>query len=248
MLRFQDVSFTIGTKTIIDSISFSIEKGDFIVVLGQNGAGKSTLFDLISGKKTPSSGSIMYHDTDITRSDDIARSTFIARLYQNPRHNVVASMTVEENLALSLYKNKTCSPVALGLSMLKDQFDSLLAALFQDPKAMRNTQMSDLSGGQQQSVAAITVTASVPEMLLLDEPTAALDPGSATKVLQFLHAQIKNHHITTLLITHDPYLALALGNKIWVIEAGCMKKQIDKTVTTNIHPEDLIGHIAYDAI
>jgi putative ABC transport system ATP-binding protein len=248
MLRFQNVSFNIGTKTIINLISFSIEKGDFIVVLGQNGAGKSTLFDLISGKKMPSSGSILYNNKDITRSDDIVRSTFISRLYQNPRHNVVTEMTVEENLALSLYKDKICTPFFSGFSALKDQFDRLLADLFQDPERIKKTKMSDLSGGQQQSVAAITVTASTPEMLLLDEPTAALDPGSATKVLQFLHTQIKNHHITTLFITHDPYLALALGNKIWILEEGQIKKQIDKTKTTDIHPKDLIGHIAYELI
>jgi len=247
MLQFSSLSFSIGHKKIIDSISCSIQKGDFIIVLGHNGAGKSSLFDLISGKRIATRGTIMFQNRDITQVSEIQRARFIGRLHQNPRNNVISTMTVEENLALSLYKD-TYATLKGGKSRLTDQFATLLSGLFSDTKTILKTKMKDLSGGQQQTIAALMITTHVPELLLLDEPTAALDPNAATQVLQFLHKQIQTHQITTLLITHDPYLAVHLGNKIWILERGKLKKEIDKTVQKDIHPEQLIGHIAYEKL
>lgn len=244
MFHFSSVSFSIGRKKIINSISCSIDQGDFIIILGYNGAGKSTLFDLISGKKIPTSGTITFQDKDITNIGEVERADFIARLHQNPRHNGVSSMTVEENLALSLYKNRNAT-LQQGTSCLKGQFSTLLSRIFPNVKQILKTKMSDLSGGQQQTIATLMITANIPQLLLLDEPTAALDPNAATQVLQCLHEQIRTHQITTLLITHDPYIAQHLGNKIWILEQGTIKKKIDKTFEKEISPEKLIGHIAY---
>lgn len=247
MLQFSSVSFFIGQKKIIDSISYSIQKGDFIIVLGHNGAGKSTLFDLISGRRIATEGIVSFHGNDITNIGEVERAQYIGRLHQNPRNNVISSMTVRENLALSLYKNH-CATLHQGLSRLESQFSQLLSELFPDAESILETKMSDLSGGQQQTIAALMITAHTPELLLLDEPTAALDPNSATRVLQFLHKQIQRHKTTTLLITHDPYLALRLGNKIWILEQGQIKREIDKSIEKVIHPEQLIGHIAYEKL
>lgn len=247
MLEFSSVSFSIGRKKIIDSISHIVQKGDFIIILGHNGAGKSTLFDLICGKQIPTKGTITLHGKDITQIGEVARSQFIGRLHQNPRNNVISSMTVRENLALSLYKNQYAT-LRSGLKCLEDQFTSLLSGLFHNVETILETKMSNLSGGQQQTIAALMITAHQPEIVLLDEPTAALDPNAATNVLQFLHKQIQKNKTTTLLITHDPYIALHLGNKIWILEHGKIKKEIDKSIEKEIHPEQLIGHIVYERL
>lgn len=247
MLKFSSVFFAIKDKQIINNISFTINPGDFVVILGHNGAGKSTLFDLISGRKTPTSGSIFYKEKDITNLNDIDRASFIARLYQNPTDNVVNTMTVKQNLSISLYKNHMCT-LKSGEAMFNSALFEPLSELFFDLETILETKMSDLSGGQKQTIASFMTTTHTPEILLLDEPTAALDPQSATKVLQFLNKQIQTKKITTFLITHDPYLAINLGNKIWILQDGMLVNQIDKTKEEKIDPEQLIGSISYNQL
>jgi len=110
------------------------------------------------------------------------------------------------------------------------------------------TPMKSLSGGQRQLLAFIMATAKPPKLFLLDEPTAALDPASATKLLQYALKWINEHAMTTLLITHDPELALTIGKKIWILENGTITKQYDQKDQQNLSAQDLIGHIDYKAL
>jgi putative ABC transport system ATP-binding protein len=244
MIKFENVSVTIDGKHILKNITCTINTGDFIVIVGPNGAGKSTFFDMISGKRIPTSGKILLDGTDITDLNEQHRATLISRLFQNPQLNGVASMTVAQNLALSNYKGKTVSllngmnkfPIHLAAELDKLNLGS--------PKTLQ-TPMKDLSGGQRQLLAFIMATILPPRLFMLDEPTAALDPQSATKLLQFAIKFINEHTMTTLLITHDPELALAIGKKIWVLENGQITKQFDTRDTANLSASDLIGHIDY---
>jgi putative ABC transport system ATP-binding protein len=111
-----------------------------------------------------------------------------------------------------------------------------------------NTPMKDLSGGQRQLLAFIMATVLPPRLFMLDEPTAALDPQSATKLLQFAIKFINEHKMTTLLITHDPELALIIGTKIWVLEDGQITKQLDAREGIKLSAADLIGHIDYQKL
>jgi len=157
-------------------------------------------------------------------------------------------MTVKQNLSLSLYKNHLCA-LQFGESIFNEKTFSPLSKFFSDFETILKTEMRNLSGGQQQTIAAFMATAAhKPALLLLDEPTAALDPQSATRVLQFLNKKIQEEKITTLLITHDPYLAIHLGNKIWVLENGILIKQIDKSIVEKIDPEHLMGSIPYEQL
>ena len=108
--------------------------------------------------------------------------------------------------------------------------------------------MGNLSGGQRQLLAFLMATMEPPKLLLLDEPTAALDPQSATALLTFAVKFIKKHQLTTVLITHDPQLALTIGDKIWVLEDGQITKQFDQDQKKSISAQDLIGHIDYEKI
>jgi putative ABC transport system ATP-binding protein len=244
MITFNNVSVTIDDKHILKNITCTINDGDFIVIVGQNGAGKSTLFDMISGKRIATSGSILLDGTDITHLNEQQRAHCISRLFQDPQLNGVACMTVAQNLTLSNYKGQTIS-LRNGMSKFPTHIAAELEKLHLNAPKLLRTPMKDLSGGQRQLLAFIMATILPPRLLMLDEPTAALDPQSATRLLQYAIRYINEHKVTTLLITHDPELALTIGKKIWVLENGQITKQFDKHETTNLSPSDLIGHIDY---
>jgi putative tryptophan/tyrosine transport system ATP-binding protein len=244
MIKFENVSVTIDGKHILKNISCTIHSNDFIVIVGPNGAGKSTFFDVISGKRMPTTGTILLDGINITHLDEQHRATMISRLFQNPQLNGVASMTVAQNLALSNYKGKTVS-LLNGMKKFPTHLNAELNKLNVGSSKILNTPMKNLSGGQRQLIAFIMATILPPRLFMLDEPTAALDPQSATKLLEFAIKFINEHALTTLLITHDPELALAIGKKIWVLENGEITKQFDVKDTLNLSPSDLIGHIDY---
>lgn len=246
MIRISNLSLTIGTKEILKDISCTIEQHDFIVILGNNGAGKSTFFDIISGRRLATTGEIIYQGEEITRVNEVKRAQFIARMYQNPRTNVISELTVEENFSLSMYKGRLPT-LRAGVNAFPPHIVTMLEKIFTDIPKLLKTKMRDLSGGQQQIIAALLVTLHDPALLLLDEPTAALDPRSSTEVLQFFRAIIAEKRITTLFITHDPQLAIHLGNKIWILEAGRVVKKIDKRAhNALLKPSDLLGTIEYE--
>ncbi len=247
MIKFDNVSITIDGKQILKNISCTINNGDFIVIVGPNGAGKTTFFDMISGKRLPTNGKIFLDTKDITNLNEQHRAPFISRLFQNPQLNGVASMTVAQNLALSNYKGTIVS-LLNGMEKFPKQITAQLNELNLNSAKILNTPMKDLSGGQRQLLAFIMATITPPRLFMLDEPTAALDPQSATKLLQFAIKFINQHTLTTLLITHDPELALAIGKKIWILENGHITKQFDSREHTNLSAADLIGHIDYQTL
>ena len=247
MIHFSNVSVTINNKEILKNISCTIEPGDFIVIVGPNGAGKTTFFDMISGKRMPTSGTIMFNGTDITHMNEQQRASMISRLFQNPQLNGSASMTVAQNLALSSYKGNNVS-LRDGMAHFPMHILDDLKHLNLGSKKILDTPMKDLSGGQRQLLAFIMATALPPQLFLLDEPTAALDPASATKLLQFSIKWINKHKMTTILITHDPELALTIGRKIWILENGTITKQYNQKDQQNLSAADLIGHIDYKAL
>ena len=247
MIIFENVCISIGNKVILKNISGTIQSGDFIVIVGPNGAGKSTFFDMISGKRIATSGRILLDNSDITHLNEQKRSLFISRLFQNPQLNGIASMTVEQNLALSNYKGKTTS-LHNGMHRFPHALKTELEKLNLGSEKILHTKMKDLSGGQRQLLAFIMATLLPPRLFMLDEPTAALDPQAATKLLQFAIKFIEEHKMTTLLITHDPELALAIGKKIWILENGQIIKQFKQEDIPNLSAADLIGHIDYERL
>lgn len=247
MMEFKNISVYIDGKEILKNITCTITQGDFIVIVGPNGAGKSTFFDMISGKRIAEQGTILFDGIDITNLNEQQRAPYISRLFQNPQMNGVASMTVAQNLALSNYKGSTVS-LANGMAKFPMHILEDLKHLNLGSRKILETPMKSLSGGQRQLLAFIMAIAKPPKLFLLDEPTAALDPASATKLLQFAIKWINEHKMTTLLITHDPELALTIGKKIWILENGTITKQYDQTEQQNLSSHDLIGHIDYKAL
>lgn len=248
MIKLNNINVIFGTHHVLKNINCTIERGDFIVIVGTNGAGKSTLFDTITGNVQPSSGTITLDGAPITHLNNLQRSSIVTRLFQNPHHNSVGSLTVRQNLALASYSRKTAQLVDSMRNITLQQARNILAPLHLDTELLLEKPMQSLSGGQRQLIAFMMATQQIPRLLLLDEPTAALDPQAATQLLRLAYQFTQQHDIATLLITHDPHIALNMGNKIWVLENGVITKQFHEEDKKNLKAEHLIGHIDYSKL
>ncbi|MBX9830983.1 ATP-binding cassette domain-containing protein [Candidatus Babeliales bacterium] len=247
MITLKNISKKHGTKTVLANVNTTIEQGDFIVIVGTNGSGKTTLFDLIAGAQAPTDGTITLDNTNITATDAKARGRWMGRLLQNPEHNTVGTMTVAQNLALALFAKQSATLADALKIVTPDIINDIQKDYDVDLKPLLHTLMKSLSGGQRQLIAFIMATLTQPRLLLLDEPTAALDPQSATTLLACAHRFIHQHHMTALLITHDPQIALTLGNKLWLVKDGTVTI-FDQEAKKALEPHDLIGSIDYAKI
>ena len=222
MLELKHVSktFNPGTedaKTALDDLSLSVADGDFITIIGANGAGKSTLFGAICGTFLTDSGSIFLDGENITMQPQHRRSRVIGHLFQDPMRGSAPGMSIEENLALAAGKGGWFSTVTRAE---KKVFRDRLALLDMGLENRMKQPVGLLSGGQRQALTLMMATMEPPKLLLLDEHTAALDPGTAEKVLQITRDVVAKNHITTLMITHNMKDALALGNRTLMMDAG----------------------------
>lgn len=247
MLEFKNVTVQFGQNCILKNLSCQVNNGDFIVIVGANGAGKSTFFDTIAGKIQATSGHIAIDNTDISSLSELQRSSFITRIFQNTRLNSVGSMTVAQNLAIAHYSRRNAH-LTNGMNTLSRQKAVKLVTNLGMDESILDKQMNSLSGGQRQLIAFVMATQLIPKILLLDEPTAALDPQAATKLLHHATTFIKQHNVTTLLITHDPHIALSIGNKIWILENGIISKQFTSAEKQGLNPDKLIGQIDYELL
>ncbi len=210
---------TVNEKLALDHLDLEVPAGQFVTVLGSNGSGKSTLFNAILGRLIPDSGRILLGEEDITRQKDYRRALNIGCLYQNPLRGTAPSMTIEENLALAYTRKASKSFFAVNR---KDNayFRDLLATLNMGLEDRMKTKMGLLSGGQRQAASLLMATVAQPRLLLLDEHTAALDPGAAEKVMEVTQKIIARDGITTLMITHDMDYALTVGSRTIMLDAG----------------------------
>lgn len=222
MLELKNISktFNPGTedeKKALDNITTTIKDGDFISIIGANGAGKSTLFNAICGSFLTDSGSIILNGRDITMLPEYKRARSIGRLFQDPMKGSAPNMSIEENLALAAGKGGWLSSVSKAD---KDTFREKLSLLGMGLENRMKQQVGLLSGGQRQALTLLMATVNAPELLLLDEHTAALDPATAEKVLEITKNTVAEKHITCLMITHNMQSALDLGNRTIMMNHG----------------------------
>ena len=222
MLELREVSLTFaaGTadeKRALDRVSLRVEDGDFISIIGANGAGKSTLFNVICGTFIPDSGSIRLDGANVTMMPEHKRARQIGRLFQDPMRGTAPDMSIEENLALAAGEGGWLSTVsAADRKAFRDRL-SLLGMGLED--RMRQP-VGLLSGGQRQALSLLMATYHPPKVLLLDEHTAALDPGTAETVLRMTDDIVRENHLTCLMITHNMQTALDLGNRTLMMNHG----------------------------
>ena len=232
---------TVNEKTALRDVSLHLAPGDFVTILGSNGAGKSTLFNAIAGSFPVDSGSVVLDGKDITALPDYKRSKFIGRLFQDPLKGTAPNMTIEENLALAyLRASHGRSPFSRINAADRKDFRNRLAQLELGLEDRMESPVGLLSGGQRQALTLLMATLVTPKLLLLDEHTAALDPGTAEKVLRLTKSIVSEHHITCLMITHNMSSALELGNRTILMRDGTIALDLDETQRGGMTVDDLL--------
>ena len=211
LIRFENVSFSYGTNNVLENIDLEAGEGEFLAVLGYNGSGKSTLAKLINGILLPTSGKV-YVDgmdtSDETKLADIRKTA--GMVFQNPDNQIVATI-VEEDIAFA--------PENLGLdpAEIRMRVDDAIKAVGLE-KHIKDAPHK-LSGGQKQRVAIAGVLAMQPRCIILDEPTAMLDPKGRSLVMGVIERLNREKGITIILITHFMEEA-ALADRILILSDG----------------------------
>ena len=211
---------TINEKVALNGVSLTLQDGDFVTVIGGNGAGKSTLLNAVAGTYPVDGGNIVIDGVNVTKMPEHKRAKYVGRVFQDPMTGTAADMWIEENLSLAKYRGKRRG---LGWSIKaadRAEFKELLKTLDLGLENRLSTKMGLLSGGQRQTVTLLMATMQKPQLLLLDEHTAALDPKTADKVLTLTKDIVEKNKLTTLMITHNMKDALRLGNRIIMMHEG----------------------------
>ena len=251
MLQLKNVSvtFNAGTqleKKALQDLSVTVNKGDFVTILGSNGAGKSTLFNVIGGKIPVSQGSVFLAGEDVTHQKEHVRARNIGRLFQDPSMGTASQLSVEENLALA-YSRSQRGVFAKAVTkkdreLRSEEFADKLKALHMGLEDRMKTPIGLLSGGQRQAVALMMAVLNPPKVLLLDEHTAALDPNSAKKILQITNDLIAKQNITALMITHNMKDALENGNRLFIMNDGRITQDFSSEEKKALRAADLLEY------
>ena len=225
MLDVKDIykTFNAGTvneKTALNGLSLHLDDGDFVTVIGGNGAGKSTLLNAVAGVWTVDSGSISIGGIDVTHLAEHKRAKHIGRVFQDPMMGTAATMQIDENLALAARRGKGRT---LRQGITRDEregYRELLKILDLGLEDRLTSKVGLLSGGQRQALTLLMATLRRPQLLLLDEHTAALDPKTAAKVLEATERIVQKDKLTTLMITHNMKDAIVHGNRLIMMYEG----------------------------
>lgn len=224
----------------LDSLNLTLNKGDFVTIVGSNGAGKSTLFNAICGTFLLDSGSIILDGDDITYMKEHKRSHVIGRVFQDPMKGTAPGMTIEENIALAYSR---AGKPRLGFALNKKDkefFRNALADFGMGLEDRMKTKVGLLSGGQRQVVTLLMCTLVPPKVLLLDEHTAALDPATAEKVMEITQNVVKKYNLTTMMITHNLKSAMETGNRTIMMDSGNIILDIDEQSRKAMSLDDLL--------
>ena len=225
MLEVKNIrkTFNIGTineKQALCGVDLKLNEGDFVTVIGGNGAGKSTLLNAIAGVWPVDEGSIHIGGENVTALPEYKRARLIGRVFQDPMMGTAANMEIIENLALAKRRGDARG---LGWGVTKaerERYEAELAKLGLGLEERMSVKVGLLSGGQRQALTLLMATLKKPKLLLLDEHTAALDPATASKVLELSDKVVAGNGLTTLMITHNMTDAIVHGNRLIMMNAG----------------------------
>jgi putative tryptophan/tyrosine transport system ATP-binding protein len=244
MIVLKHIEVTISTATaakkrILGPINLTIEKGDWIVIVGGNGAGKSTLLNTIAGTLKPSYGSINIGKADVTQLPEYRRATQLARVFQDP--GIFPELTIEENMALAYTRTAGRNIIKRDVTTaMRDTFKKALLDLNMGLENRLSTKVSDLSGGQRQALSLIMATMYPSQALLLDEHTSALDPRATKMVMELTQKLIEKYKLTAVMVTHSLQDALMYGNRILVLNQGLITHDIRGNQKTKLTSDQLI--------
>ncbi len=245
MLWLEHVSktFNAGTinerKALIDA-ELHIAPGEFVTVIGGNGAGKSTILNAIAGTWPIDDGAIILDGVNVTGLPEHKRAPYIGRVFQDPKMGTAADMQIEENLALARRRGLKRG-LKWGVTRAeRAEFKEKLAILGLGLEERMTTKVGLLSGGQRQALTLLMATLVKPKLLLLDEHTAALDPATASKVLETTDHLVQENNLTTLMITHNMKDAIEHGNRLIMMNEGRIIYDVSGEEKKKLTREDLL--------
>jgi putative ABC transport system ATP-binding protein len=212
-------SGTVNENKVFSNLSLEIRNNDFITIIGSNGAGKTTLFNLLSGNTSPNSGEIYINKKNVTRDPEYKRAGYIGRIFQNPLAGTAANMSIEDNMMICSKKGFKGLKISLNQKK-RDFFKEQLRQLEMGLEDRLNDNTGLLSGGQRQALTLLMMVLSKPDLVLLDEHTAALDPNNAQLVLNLTCKFIEMHNLTAMMITHNMKNAIEYGNRLLMMDGG----------------------------
>jgi putative ABC transport system ATP-binding protein len=221
-------------------VTITLEKGTFLIIIGTNGSGKSTLLNAVAGTFLVDEGTITLGGHPITSWAEHQRAKLIGRVFQNPFSGTAPNMTIAENLALATRRGQRRGfGWALNRSMMGELQDRVRTLNMGLEQRLENP-IGSLSGGQRQALTLLMASWLKPELLLLDEHTAALDPKSADQVIRLTHDIIERDHLTTLMVTHSMQQAVNLGDRIVMMHRGEVLHDLFGSERARVRPEELL--------
>lgn len=246
MLQISRLSKTFNRGTVnevraLSDVSLELQQGSFLIIIGTNGSGKSTLLNAVAGSFTPDVGAITLAGHAITKWPEHRRAKHIGRVFQNPFSGTAPTMSIAENLALASRRGRRRG---IGWAVnrraageLRDRIRTLNMGL----EDRLDNAIGSLSGGQRQALTLLMASWLKPDLLLLDEHTAALDPKSADQVIRLTHDIIERDKLTTLMVTHSMQQAVNLGDRIVMMHKGRVLHDLRGNERARARPQDLIG-------
>ena len=246
MLKIENVTKTfnpgtVNEKVALKNLNLHLQEGDFVTVIGGNGAGKSTMLNAVAGVWGVDSGTITIGGNNVTNLPEYKRAKFIGRVFQDPMMGTAATMQIEENLALAARRGKPRTLRAGITRAEREQYVEQLKILDLGLEDRLTAKVGLLSGGQRQALTLLMATLQKPQLLLLDEHTAALDPKTAAKVLEATQRIVEKDHLTTMMITHNMRDAIAYGNRLIMMYEGHIVVDVSGEEKEHLTVEQLLS-------
>ena len=228
----------------VNGVDLHFAAGEFVVIVGANGSGKSTLLDIVAGRVKPSSGSVHIDKHDVTKMADYRRSQWIARVFQNPLSGTAPDLSIIDNFRLASIRTRP-KGLSIGINeTFKNQVRERISTLGMGLENKIEQPMGTLSGGQRQALTLLMSVMDSCKILLLDEPTAALDPKSAQIVMKTADDLIKHYRLTAILITHNLKDAFTYGSRLMLMGEGRVQKDLDSRQKSALKQSDLFDWFA----
>ena len=230
----------ITEKRALADVDLHLAEGDFVTMIGGNGAGKSTTLNAVAGTFMVDRGSIVIDGVDVTHLPEYKRAKYLGRVFQDPMNGTAATMNIEENLALA-YRRGQGRTLRWGITAKeRDEYREKLATLGLGLEDRMSSKVGLLSGGQRQALTLLMAALRTPKLLLLDEHTAALDPKTAAKVLELTEKIVAEQKLTAMMVTHNMKDAIAMGNRLIMMNAGRVVVDVRGEEKKKLTREDLM--------
>ncbi len=244
MIQLEKINMIFGEGTpdenyVLKDVDLNIKRGDFITIIGSNGAGKTTLFNVISGNIRPKSGKVIINEKDVTSHPEYRRAKYIGRIFQDPLLGTAGNMSIIDNMLVTGTKGMKGLKISMNRQK-REYFREQLKHLDMELEHRMSDNVGKLSGGQRQALTLLMMSLSKPELVLLDEHTAALDPRNASKVMELTDKFIGEYGFTVMMITHNMQQAIDHGNRLLMMDEGRIILDISGDEKKNMTVDSLV--------